>query len=91
MDKLTEWMGEPGGRLALGRVFLAMFAVAVLAGAAGYAFDALLGPLIGQSGWWTVTGSAGAIAGATAQAVREFAVPSDPTAYEDDDADDEAA
>jgi hypothetical protein len=76
-------MGEPGGPWALGRVFLAMLIVAVLAGALGYVFDLVVGPLIGQSGWWTVTAAGGAIAGATAQAVREFAVPSDPSAYLD--------
>jgi hypothetical protein len=76
-------MGEPGGRWALVRVFLAMLVVAAVAGAVGYIFDVLVGPLIGQSGWWTVTAAGGAIAGATAQAVREFAVPSDPSAYAD--------
>jgi hypothetical protein len=81
MDRFTAWMGEPGGRWALARVFLAMLIVAVVGGVLGYVFDLVVGPLIGQSGWWTVTFAGGAIAGATAQAVREFAVPSDPSAY----------
>jgi hypothetical protein len=73
--------GEPGDRWSLARVYGAMLVAAVVGGLLGYLFDLLVGPLIGQHGWWTVTGSAGAIAGATAQAVREFARPRDPSVY----------
>ncbi len=53
----------------------AMLVGTLLFGAIGYAFDLVIGPHIGQHGWWTVTGLGGTIAGATAQAVREFSTP----------------
>ncbi len=67
--------GTPGDRWSLLRVLAAMVLGTLLFGALGYLFDLVIGPLIGQHGWWTVTGLGGTIAGATAQAVREFSTP----------------
>ena len=68
-------LGTPGDRWALARVFGAMIVGAIVAGLVGYLFDLAVGPLIGQSGWWTVFASGGLIAGAALQAVREFTNP----------------
>ena len=77
-----NWLGQPGDRWSLARVYLALLIGAVVGGLLGYVVvDLVVGPLIGQSGWWTVTGSGGATAGLTAQAVREFATPRDPSIY----------
>jgi hypothetical protein len=73
-----SWLGQPGDRWSLARVYAALLIGAVVGGLLGYVVDLVIEPLIGQSGWWTVTGCGGAIAGLTAQAVREFATPRDP-------------
>ena len=67
--------GTPGDRLSLLRVFAAALVATLAFGVLGYLFDLVIGPLIGQYGWWTVTGLGGTIVGATAQAVREFGTP----------------
>ena len=77
-----SWLGQPGDRWSLARVYVAMVVGAVVGGLLGYVvIDLVIGPLIGQSGWWTVTGSGGAIVGLTVQAVREYATPRDPSVY----------
>ena len=68
-------VGQPGDRWSLARVVAAMVVGGILLGAVGYVFDLVVGPAIGQGGWWTVFFHGGLIAGATAQAVREFATP----------------
>jgi hypothetical protein len=68
--------GQPGDRWSLARVYAALVVGAVVGGALGYVLvDLLIGPLIEQSGWWTVFAFGGAIVGATLQGVREFAKP----------------
>ena len=67
--------GTPGDRLSLLRVFAAALVATLACGVLGYLFDLVIGPLIDQHGWWTVTGLGGTIVGATAQAVREFGTP----------------
>ncbi len=69
-------IGTPGDRWSLARVFGAMVAGGALLGAVGYLFDLAIGPSIDMGGWWTVFFHGGVIAGAMAQAVREFATPS---------------
>ena len=76
--KMTAAIGQfgtPGDRWSLLRVVGAALAATLVLGALGYLFDLVVGPLIGQHGWWTVTGLGGTILGATAQAVREFGTP----------------
>lgn len=65
--------GRPGDRWSLPRVFGAMLIATLVGAALGWLVDLLIGPLVGQGGWWTVFAFSGTIAGATAQAVREFA------------------
>ena len=79
--KLMNRFGTPGDRWSLLRVFGAMLGATILFGAVGYLFDLVIGPLIGQHGWWTVTGLGGTIVGATAQAVREFGTPAGGPVY----------
>ena len=67
--------GTPGDRWSLLRVYGAMLAAAIVGGVLGFVVDLAIGQVVSQSGWWVVLGMAGAIAGATAQAVREFARP----------------
>ncbi len=73
--------GVPGDRWSLARVFLAMLAATFVGATVGYVFDLLIGPLIGQHGWWTVTCLGGTIVGVAAQSVREFATPRDGPVY----------
>ena len=53
----------------------AMVGGGLIFGAVGYAFDLVVGPLIGMNGWWTVFFNGGLIVGAMLQGVREFAIP----------------
>lgn len=67
--------GRPGDRWGLARVYGAMVIATVVGAILGYAIDLVIGPLVGQSGWWTVFAFGGTIAGAMVQGVREYAVP----------------
>ncbi|MFN8524451.1 MAG: hypothetical protein U0821_15230 [Chloroflexota bacterium] len=86
MKSLILNLGQPNDALSFPRVLAAGLLVAVVLGLAGWVFDLVIGPLIGMSGWWTVTGAGGFIYGITLQSVREYAAPIRRPATEPQDA-----
>ena len=67
-----KWLGYPGDRWSLARVYAAMLLGAAVGAALGYVVDLVIGSLLDQGGWWIVFAFGGATVGTTAEAVREF-------------------